>query len=83
MYVLKNAFVSISRNKGRNILIGIIILVISATTAVTLAIKNSSEKLINSYEEKYDITASIEINRQNIMKDFDPGDSNTKDEILL
>ena len=25
MYIIKNAFVSISRNKGRNILIGIII----------------------------------------------------------
>ena len=46
MYVLKNAFVSISRNKGRNILIGIIILVISATTAVTLAIKIHQRNLL-------------------------------------
>lgn len=29
MYVLKNALISITRNKGRNILIGIIIVVIS------------------------------------------------------
>lgn len=72
MYILKNAWISIIRNKGRNILIGIIILVISATCAVTLAIKNSSSKLISSYQSKYDVVATIGINRENMMKGFDP-----------
>ena len=31
MYILKNAITSITRNKGRNILIGIIIMIISKT----------------------------------------------------
>ena len=52
MYILKNAYLSIIRNKERNILIGIIILVISCASAVTLAIKTSDSKIINSYEEK-------------------------------
>lgn len=76
MYILKNAYLSIIRNKGRNILIGIIILVISCASAVTLAIKTSASKIINSYEEKNEITGSIEVNRDNVMKHFDPSKEN-------
>ncbi len=71
MYILKNAVTSILRNKGRNILIGIIILVIACATSITLAINNSSNKLINSYKNKYQTEATISINRENMMKDFD------------
>lgn len=70
MYILKNAYLSIIRNKGRNILIGIIILVIACACSVTLAIKNSASLLIKSYSEKYDIVASLEINRNSLMKNF-------------
>ncbi|MGN1358071.1 MAG: ABC transporter permease [Bacilli bacterium] len=72
MYILKNAITSIKRNKGRNLLIGIIILVISCATAVTLAINNSSNSLIESYAQKYETEATIGINRENIMNNFDP-----------
>ena len=75
MYILKNAVISITRNKSRNILIGIIILVISCTTAITLAIKNSSSELIASYASKYDVVASIGINRESMMGSFKPKDS--------
>lgn len=34
MYILKNSFVSISRNKGRNILIAIIVMVIAAAKVI-------------------------------------------------
>ena len=40
MYILKNAIVSIARNKGRNILITIIVFVIAAATTIALAIRN-------------------------------------------
>lgn len=76
MYILKNAYLSIIRNKGRNILIGILILVISCASAVTLAIKTSANKIIDSYEEKNEITGSIELNRDNVMKNFDPSKEN-------
>lgn len=68
MYIIKNALVSISRNKGRNILIGIIAIVISCAASIALAIKNSATALISSYENQYDVTATIGINREN-MKD--------------
>lgn len=80
MYILKNALTSIVRNKGRNLLIGIIILAISCAVSVTLAIKNSSSSLIKSYESKYEVEATIGMNRENMMKNFNPGDrSNSKD----
>ena len=74
MYILKNAITSITRNKERNILIGIIIMIISTSVAVTLAINNTASSLIKSYKEKYQVEATISINRENMMKDFNPED---------
>lgn len=74
MYILKNALTSIVRNKGRNFLIGIIILVISCTVSITLAINNSSNRLISSYESKYEVEATITMNRENMMGKFNPED---------
>ena len=48
MFILKNAMISITRNKGRNILIGAIILVIACACTVTLAINNIANDLIDS-----------------------------------
>ena len=70
MYIIKNALISIKRNKGRNILLGIIILVIACATTITLAIRNSADTLIESYNNKYDITASISVDRGNMMDKF-------------
>ena len=71
MYILKNAFISITRNKGRNILIGIIILVIACCSTITLAIKNTSSSLINSYKDAYKVEATIGFNRQDMKDKFD------------
>ena len=71
MFILKNALISITRNKGRNILIGIIILVIACASTVTLAINNTASDLISSYESAYDKELTISFNRENMMKDFD------------
>lgn len=80
MYILKNAVTSIVRNKGRNLLIGSVILVIACFASVTLAINNSSNSLINSYEDKYEVEATIGINRDNMMKDFNPEDRDNSKE---
>ena len=74
MYILKNAIISIVRNKGRNLLIGLIVLVISCAVSVTLAINNSSNSLIESYESKYEVEATISMNRDNMMQNFNPED---------
>lgn len=70
MYIFKNSLKSISRNKGRNILIGIIIIVISCACAVTLSILNAANKIVSSYEEKYQIKASIGMNREKLVESF-------------
>lgn len=74
MYILKNAITSIKRNKGRNLLIGLIIIIIASAVTVTLAINNTAASLIKAYKDKYQVEASITFNRENMMKDFNPND---------
>ena len=64
MYILKNSLISIFRNKGRNILIGIIILVIAASSTVTLSIRNTANNLVKDYQAAHDIIGTISLNRQ-------------------
>ena len=80
MYIFKNAFVSIVRNKGRNILIGLIILVVSLACTINLAINNTANDLIKSYESSYDKEVTISFDRDSMMKDFDFSDSSKRDE---
>src|SRR5574344_46710 len=75
MYIFKNAWLSIKRRKGRNLLIGIIILVISCASAITLAIKNSASNLIESYENQYQVEATIEVDRSTLMGQGQPGEN--------
>lgn len=63
MYILKNSLISIFRNKGRNILIGLIILTIACASTVTLAIRNTADTIVKSYEESHDLIATISFNR--------------------
>ncbi len=81
MYILKNSLISIIRNKGRNILIGIIILVISCSATVTLAIRNTANKLVKNYEEAHDIIATISFNRQQLSNNFKGGEDARKENI--
>ena len=85
MYVFKNAFISITRNKGRNILIGIIIAVISAACAITLSIRNSAEKIVTAYESKYNVEATIGMDRNALMESLRGGsgdDKNSQEEMI-
>ncbi len=79
MFILKNAWISIKRNKGRNILIGIIILIIACACTITLAIKNTAVDLIDSYKNAYDKEVTISFNRENMMKDFDPSQEESRE----
>lgn len=81
MYIVKNALKSISRNKGRNILIGLIFIVIAASCTITLSIRNAADKIVKSYEEKYEVKATIGMNRQNLVNSFKDGDKSQEDMI--
>lgn len=79
MYVLKNALISIARNKGRNLLIGVIVIVIACSTTITLAIRSSALSLIDSYESQYDVEATIGINRENMRGEMRPNEGSSEE----
>lgn len=70
MYILKNALKSITRTKWRNILIGVIIVVIAISSCVALSIRNSATKLIESYENSSEVIANISLDRGSMQKDL-------------
>ena len=81
MYIFKNSLISIIRNKGRNVLIGIIILVIACSSTVTLAIRNTANRLVKNYEESHDIIANISFDRRTLTGNFKGGEDARKENI--
>ena len=81
MYIIKNAFVSISRNKGRNIVIGIIITVIACACIIALATRNTANMTVEKYQNANHIVGSISFDRYSLMKSFKGGEHTTKDKI--
>lgn len=69
MYILQNAGKNIGRNKGRNILMGFIILAIIATSAVALIINNTATGIIDNYKERFSSEVSISPNMQKIQEE--------------
>lgn len=81
MYIIRNAWKSIKRNKGRNILIGIILVVIACTCTISLAIKTSADSLIKSYKAAYKAEASIGFDRKEMMESFDLSDDSSREDM--
>ncbi|MDD3341400.1 MAG: ABC transporter permease [Bacilli bacterium] len=68
MYLIKNAYLNITRKKGRNILIGIIIAVITVGASIALSIQKSGAALVSSYKEKNPLEISFNMNPENFRK---------------
>jgi len=68
MLVIINAMKSITRSKGRNILIGIIALVIAASCCVALAIRNAAGEAEDAGKSLVNITGTISVDRQKLME---------------
>ena len=69
MLIFINAFKSITRAKGRNILIGIIVLTIAISASVALAIRNSAEIAKTNGLDSQTITGMISVDRQKMIED--------------
>ena len=67
MYIIKNAFRCISRAKGRNVLIGLIVLVISVSACLGLSIQQAAESAKKETLETLSVTATISFDRQSVM----------------
>ena len=80
MYIIKNALRCIGRSKGRNVLIGIIALVIAVSACLGLSIRQAAESAKESTLEELSITATISYDRSSMMNDMmgggKPGSSN-------
>lgn len=70
MYILKNAWKSIVRSKGRNILIGIIIFAISVSACLGLSIRQAAESAKDDAFAGVTITAQISVDRSSMMSDI-------------
>ncbi len=70
MFVIKNALRCISRSKGRNILIGIIVLVIATSACIGLSIRQAAESSKETTLEGLSVTASISYDFQASMNDI-------------
>ena len=81
MYIFKNAWKNITRNKGRNILIGIIVIVIAAASGITLAIRESANDIVTAYREKNKIEATIGMDRKSLMELLKKDNSSQEDMI--
>lgn len=68
MFVIINALKSITRSKGRNILIGIIILAIAAASCVALAIRNAANEAESAGVDVLTVSASITVDTQKLME---------------
>ncbi len=73
MYIIKNALRCIGRSKGRNILIGIIVLVISVSACIGLSIRQASENAKQETMDNMLITATINFDRQSMMSQMGEG----------
>lgn len=67
MYILKNALRCIGRSKGRNILIGIIALVIAIAACIGLSIRQAAQSAKDSALAGMQITATISYDRSGAM----------------
>lgn len=81
MYIFKNAWKNITRNKGRNILIGIIVIVIASASSITLAIRESANDIVEAYQEKNKIEATIGMDRTSLMGMLKKDNSSQEDMI--
>jgi putative ABC transport system permease protein len=70
VYIFKNAWKSITRTKGRNILIGVIVVAIAVSSCIALSIRSSATKLVDSYQDNLDISATLGMDREKLRADM-------------
>ncbi len=70
MYILKNALRNIRRSKMRNLLIGVIVLVIATACCLGLSIRQAAVNAKKAGLENLTVTAQISFDRQSMMQGF-------------
>lgn len=73
MYIIKNALKCIGRSKGRNILIGVIVLVIAISACLGLSIRQAAESAKKETLNTLSVTGIISFDRQSMMSGMTAG----------
>ncbi len=73
MYIIKNALKSITRSKGRNLLIGIIVFSISVSACLGLSIRQAAHSAKETALDDVNITAQISFDRNAMMENMMSG----------
>ncbi|HAR85510.1 cell division protein FtsX [Clostridium sulfidigenes] len=80
MYILKNACKNLTRNKGRNILLGVIMIAILSCAAISVIINTASNEIINGYKDKFGSEVFIQSNQEKMQEKMNNGDMGSFDE---
>ena len=74
MYILKNAIQNLGRNKGRNLLMGVIIFAIIATTAVSIIINTTTSEIIRDYKARFgsEVRITYDYNNLDAVTEYNP-----------
>ena len=68
MYIMKNALKNLARNKGRNMLVGILLFFMLTALCVSVVIESASQKLSGVYIDRFDITATFKVDYQSLIQ---------------
>ncbi|KAB7788212.1 ABC transporter permease [Bifidobacterium cebidarum] len=79
MFVLNNAWKTVIRNKGRNILIVLIVAIIAAAATIGLAIRNAASTARETGLANTSVTATISVDRSKLMEQARESQSSSSD----
>lgn len=79
MFVFKNAWKSVIRNKGRNILIAIIVAIIAAAATIGLSIRQAANSARETGLENTSVTGQISVDRSKLISASNTSGSSTTD----
>lgn len=68
MYIFKNALKNLARNKGRNILLGVIMIAILSCVAISVVINTTSGEIIKDYKNRFGSEVYIQPDIEKIME---------------
>lgn len=67
MYIIQNALKNLARNKGRNLLVGIITFFLILSTTVALAINSTTNEIIKDYKTRFGSKISFQVDFDRLM----------------
>lgn len=79
MYILKNALKNLWRNKGRNFIVFLIVLLTLTSVTLSSAIGALSKQSIWRYKDSFHVDAEIDFDWEKLEKDFPPKETVNED----